>query len=90
MLMDWLEPSIEKRIDIATDACDNNLEVNELYDKIIGYCGEWKITCSDQHDLKNNDIEIAINAMTRKLIEASYRMGFKDGLGVKEDIRKCL
>jgi protoheme ferro-lyase len=85
MLMEWLEPAIEKRIDEVTEVCDNNLVINGLYDKIIEVLEELKRNMPDQFYPQINDIEKTINARARKIIEVSYRLGFMDGLDIKTD-----
>ncbi|MEX2461230.1 MAG: hypothetical protein WD469_08010 [Paenibacillaceae bacterium] len=80
MLMEWLEPSIEKGIDKAFDSFVDSKEYLELNGKIMAIlCEQDK---ESNVDSKYLELEGLFLLMAALLVKHSYRYGFKDMMNI--------
>lgn len=81
MLLAWLEPSIEKRVEVLIELCENERE--DLKYKLHLVFRAIKERLSDEHFPIVDELEIIYISKMMHDIELSYRAGLKDGMGLR-------
>lgn len=77
-VMDWLEPSINKRIDYVTECCDKSIESIDIeFNEIIKSMRKRYPACSA--DLLTIE-SLFIQRIT--MVDTAYRIGLKDGIAL--------
>lgn len=78
-VMDWLEPSITKRIDHITELVEKKTENIDAEFKM------YFEALKSRHKDSINELLVLESLFARRaeIIEAAYRFGLKDGIGLK-------
>ena len=85
MLMEWLEPEIEKRIDELTDkSSETSIDITN---KIAQIFNDIKINLPQPFSKATTELGDLFILKIRHEIEFSYRSGLYDGLSLGIDMR---
>lgn len=91
MLMEWLEPTIVKRVqDVSSDNCGDK-KVCEYLDKFVDHMEALQPLVSEEAYLKVvMDMESLLSQICFLCEDLSYRQGMSDGMKLHQDMQKLL
>ncbi|NOV01315.1 hypothetical protein [Paenibacillus planticolens] len=88
MIMDWLEPTIEKRALDLIEVADE--ESNDLYEKFISIAAELKADLPESSWSKLYELENLFNLKSNRVVQFAYKTGIQDSLNFINEMRKII